>query len=76
MSFFQKNKKEEVKEPFCAPCVAGIAALAGSGVAGGSTKVEDKKTKDTIFWIGVGVTIISIIILIYLLCFKKCKTCR
>jgi hypothetical protein len=73
--FFQKQK-EEIKEPFCGACVAGVAALAGAGAVGGSNKVEDKKTKDIVFWIGAGITLISIIILIYLLCFKKCKSCR
>jgi hypothetical protein len=71
---FQKN--EEYREPFCGACVAGVAALAGAGTAGGSSKVKDKKTKDLIFYIGASVTILSIIILIYLLCFKKCDTCR
>lgn len=70
------EKKEEVKEEFCGACVAGIAALAGAGTAGGSRVSKNKDTKKIIFWIGVGVSLLSILILIYLLCFKKCDSCR
>lgn len=65
----------EVKEPFCGACVAGIAALAGAGTAGSSSKASDKKTKKIIFWVGVSVSILSIIILVYLLS-KNCSDCR
>jgi len=64
---------EEVKEEFCGACIAGITALAGAGTAVGSTKVN-KKVKKTVFWIGVVVSIISILILIYFL-FINCKDC-
>ena len=56
-----------MKEDFCAPCVAGIAAMTGAGVAGGSRK------KKTIFWISIAVTVISILLLIYFL--LNCKDC-
>jgi len=69
------EKKEEIKEPFCSACVVGLAALAGMGTAGGSRTAKDKKMKDMIFWIGVGVSVVSIIVLIYLLCFRKCDDC-
>lgn len=74
MVFF--NEKKEVKEPFCGACAVGLGAAVGAGVTGGSTKIQDKKTKNIVFWLGVGFTLISILILIYLLCFKKCKSCR
>lgn len=70
---FQKN--EEIKEPFCGACVAGISALTGAAAASGSSKAKNKKTKDIIFYAGAGVTLLSIIILIYLLFIKKCKSC-
>lgn len=70
------NQKEEIKEPFCGACVAGIAALAGAGTAGGSSGAKNKQTKKIIFWIGVSVSLLSILILIYLLCFRKCDSCR
>ena len=65
----------EIKEPFCGACVAGIAALAGAGTAGGSSSAKNKKTKKIIFWSGITITILSILILIYLLFFKKCTEC-
>jgi hypothetical protein len=70
------QKKEEIKEPFCGACIAGVAALAGAGTAGGSTSSKNKTTKKIIFWTGVGVSIMSILILVYLLCFKNCNQCR
>ncbi len=71
-----RDNREEIKEPFCSACVAGLAALAGAGAAGGSGGAKNKKMKDTIFWIGVSVSILSIIILVYLLCFKNCNDCK
>jgi hypothetical protein len=70
------EKKEEIKEPFCGACVAGIAALAGAGTAGGSRGAKNKKTKKIIFWVGAGITLASILVLIYLLCFRKCGECK
>jgi hypothetical protein len=66
---------EEIKEPFCGACVAGIAALAGAGTATGSRGSKDKKTKQIIFWVGVSISVISIIVLVYFLT-KKCNECR
>lgn len=73
--FFEKEKKE-IKEPFCGACVAGVAAIAGAGATGTSTKIKDRKKQKIIFWSGVIITIISILILIYILFIKKCGSCR
>lgn len=67
-------KEDETKEGFCGACVAGIGALAGIGTTVGSTKV-DKKKKNIVFWVGCILSIISIIILAYLLFIKKCSDC-
>jgi hypothetical protein len=66
--------KREIKEPFCGACVAGITALAGAGASAGSSRVN-KKSKKIVFWIGITVTIISIIVMCYLLFIAKCKEC-
>lgn len=66
--------KEETKENFCGACVAGVAALVGSGTAV-STRKNGKKTKKIIFWISVSVTVVSILIMVYLLFIKKCDAC-
>jgi len=68
-----KENKGEVKEPFCASCMAGLAALAGAGTA---HNTKDNKRKNVMFWIGVSVSVISIVVLIYLLFFKDCKDCK
>jgi hypothetical protein len=79
-NYWKNHKKdnEEVKEPFCGACVAGIAALAGTGAAGGSSKIENPKNKDIVFWVSVTITVVSIAYLIYLLCLSKkgCDECK
>ena len=70
------SEKPEVKEEFCGACVAGIAALAGVGTVGGSRKTKNKKLQTALFWIGVSVSLISILVLIYLLFLKRCSSCR
>lgn len=64
----------EQKEDFCVGCVAGVGALIGAGTAGASSK-RDRKYKKIIFWIAIGLTIISILVLIYILFIKKCNEC-
>ena len=65
----------EIKEEFCGACVAGVGALLGAGTTVASSKTQ-KKYKRTIFWIGLIITILSIIILFYLLTNKEaCKSC-
>lgn len=67
----------EIKEEFCGACVAGIAALAGAGAAGSSSvdRKKHKKRKKIIFWVGVSITILSILVMIYFLWIKKCEEC-
>lgn len=72
----EKKWKEtggEQKEGFCGACLAGVGALLGAGTSAYSSKI-DKKKKKTIFWAGVAVSVISILILIVLL-IKGCKDC-
>lgn len=65
----------EIKEEFCGACIAGVGALLGAGTTVASTKSQ-KKNKKIIFWSGLIITIISIIVLIYMLTNKDaCKSC-
>lgn len=66
------------KENFCGACVAGITALLGAGAvrtASTGDRKKNKKRKAVIFWVGVAVTIISILIALYILFVKKCQEC-
>jgi len=72
----KEPKKGETKEEFCSLCVAGISALGGMTVASTSSSRTDKHHKKLSFWIGVGITIVSILIMIYYLCFEDCESCR
>lgn len=67
-----------IKEEFCGACIAGVAALVGAGAAGSSAgdRKKNKKKKNIIFWTGVTVTVISILVAIYFLCIKKCDECE
>uniref|UniRef100_A0A6C0EKG6 Transmembrane protein n=1 Tax=viral metagenome TaxID=1070528 RepID=A0A6C0EKG6_9ZZZZ len=69
---------EETKESFCGACVAGVAALVGAGTASATAqdRKKNKKKQKIIFWISVGVTILSILIAIYILFIRKCKECE
>ena len=68
------NEKEEIKEEFCGACAAIPVALVGGVIASSSSQINYKKNKKIILWIGVSITVISIIIAIYFL--LQCKTCR
>ncbi len=70
-------QKEETKEPFCTPCAIGLASLiTGAGLTGGSKGIKNKKTKQIIFLIGLSVSIISIIVIVYFLFIRSCDTCK
>jgi hypothetical protein len=60
-----------MKEEFCSACVAGVAAIAGAGAA-----TTSRKKRKTIFWLGISISIISLIVLVYLLMNNKsCSAC-
>ena len=67
-----------VKEEFCGACVAGITALLGAGAVGTASagdRRKNKKRKAVIFWVGVSITVISILVALYILFVKKCNEC-
>lgn len=69
------RQKDETKEEFCVACGAIPFAIAGAGVAGfGSKKGSNKKMKTIMLCCGLGITLVSIIIVIIYL--KSCKSCR
>lgn len=66
-----------MREDFCGACIAGAAALVGAGTTGKSISgKKNSKKKRVIFWIGVGITLLSIIVCLYILCIKKCSECQ
>jgi len=70
----------ETKETFCGACLAVPLALAGAGMAGIGSKKDDKniksrkKYKKFMFWSGMTITLIGIIVAIVYL--RTCKDCR
>jgi hypothetical protein len=75
----QDNKEQpEQKEEFCSVCVAGVTALAGAGTAGaGSTNVfrVSKRTATILFWIGIIVSLLSVLYIIRQLRSPSCNQC-
>jgi hypothetical protein len=67
------NTKEEIKEEFCGACAAVPLALVGATSAGFGGK-KHGTTKKIMLWGGIGLTVISIIIVIWYL--STCKECR
>ena len=66
---------KETREEFCGACLVAPLALAGVGTAGlGSSKGGHKKMKLIMLWVGVGITLLSVILTIYFL--SRCKSCR
>ena len=66
----------EQKEEFCVACVAGLMALSGVGTTQGARSIQDKNRKKYVFYAGVTISVISLIVLIYMLCFKNCDECK
>jgi hypothetical protein len=70
----------ETKETFCGACLAVPLAFAGAGMAGVGSKKDDKnnksirKRKKIMFWSGIAVTIVGLIIALLFL--RTCKNCR
>jgi len=70
------KEMDNTKEDFCGACISIPVAIAGASLAGASTKASknNKKKKRTMFFVGITITILALIVgLIYL---KKCKSCR
>lgn len=66
-------------ENFCAPCLAAVPLVFGTGGAAASTGVQDQGTRNVVIWVSVGMIVLGIIIY---MCMrngkgrkKKCKTC-
>ena len=71
------DEQKDIKEPFCSACAAGLAAVVGAGVSGSSSMVNKRKTKKIVFWVGIVISVLSIVILLYLLSRKEsCESCR
>ena len=63
----------QIKEDFCGACAAIPIALVGGAIAS-SQSSNYKKNKKIILWIGVSITVISLLVAIYFL--LQCKNCR
>ena len=64
------KEKEETREDLCLACVTTPLAMVGAGVSGAGSK----NRKKVIFYSGVVLTIISIIVALYF--FFRCEECR
>lgn len=66
--------KAQTKENFCGACIAGVTAVIGASTAGIGSRGAYGRNKNIILWVGVSITIISVIVsIIYM---QTCKSCR
>jgi ABC-type proline/glycine betaine transport system permease subunit len=75
----EKDKNNDIVEPFCGACLALPLSLIGAGAVGAGTsgKGAYKTQKKWILWGGIISVVISIIIAVYFLWIKKeCEDCR
>ena len=66
--------KLNTREDFCGACTAGATAVIGASTAGIGSRGAYGRNKNIILWVGVGITIISVIVAIIYM--QTCKTCR
>lgn len=66
--------KVQTREDFCGACIAGATAVIGASAAGIGSRGSYGRNKNIILWVGVSITIISIIVAIIYM--QTCKTCR
>jgi hypothetical protein len=71
---YNKMNEDEIKEDFCGACATIPIAIVGGVIASSSQNSNYKKNKKIILWIGVSITVISLLVAVYFL--LKCKTCR
>lgn len=71
------NKNKDKKEDFCPACLAVPLALAGAGAStiGTNQSQQHKKRKQILLWGGITTLIFALLIIVYYVWIKKCKSC-
>ena len=72
----KENEQEPIRENFCGACVAIPLALTGIGISASSGVGSYQKNKKIMLYVGLGITIISVLFAVYFLYIKKCTDCR
>lgn len=70
--------RKQIREDFCPLCIAPLIAIAGGGIAGAGilTKEEkQKKTRQTLIWIGVSIVLSILLWYIWVRRSGGCRTC-
>ena len=70
------EKKEDVKEDFCPPCLAAVPLAFGAGGAKISESIKNPVVKTWVFWGGISTVVIALCVIIYFKFIKKCATCK
>lgn len=66
---------EENKEDFCVACVAGATAVLGAGVSTAGSKDQHRTKKKIMFWSGITLVVLSLLVAVYVLWYRKCSDC-
>ena len=70
------EKKEDVKEDFCPPCLAAVPIAFGAGGAAFSETISNPVTRNWILGISIMTFVIAVAFFIYFKFIKKCTTCK
>jgi hypothetical protein len=70
------EKKDDVKEDFCPPCLAAVPLAFGAGGAKFSENIKNPTTQKWIWGVSIGTVIIAVGVIVYFKFIKKCTTCR
>ena len=70
------EKKEDIKEDFCPPCLAIPLAFGGAGGAKFSESISNPTTRKWIMGGFIAITVLAVAVFIYFKFIKKCNTCK
>ena len=70
------EKKDDIKENFCPPCLAVIPLAFGAGGAKFSGGISNPNVKKAIFWGSISTVGIALAVIIYYKFIRKCTTCK
>ena len=70
------EKKDDLKEDFCPPCLAAVPLAFGAGGAKFSENIKDPNTQKWIWGGSIAIVVLAAAVIIYFKFIRKCKTCK
>ena len=73
------RKIKDRRENFCPACLAVPLAFAGAGASSAGAKNSDSSNSSNnkiLFWGGIGVLVLSLMVAVYYKYYKDCEACN